>query len=113
MLEVLLPLSVDFYAYAGGPYNKAALSELRSGGYRGACSCIQGYNHVDTPAYLLRRLEIRRSMGLDDFKRLFDPNWVLFYRLIDVWKAGLKQAVGLERYSRIRSGLYKFYFFKR
>ena len=113
ILEDITGNSVNFFAYPGGHYNKMVLQQLRSSGYAGACSCLQGLNSSRTDPFLLRRLEVRSNVSIDDFQNYFNPINIWYYQLVDNAKRVLRATIGLHRYSKLRQKLYKFYIFKR
>lgn len=113
ILELATGRPVEFFAFPGGHYDATVLTALSAGGYRGACSCLQGLNDSDTPPYLLKRVEIRRRVELPQFKNAVNPAHLAVYRFIDAWKQAVRSGLGLERYSRIRSRLYHLYPFRR
>lgn len=112
-LEEMTGYPVHFFAYPGGHYNKKLLIQLRTSGYVGACSCLQGMNSSHTDTFLLRRLEVRRNVSIHNFHNYFNPGAIFYYQFIDKAKQMLKTAIGLNRYSKVRHQLFKFYFFKR
>lgn len=113
VLEDLTERTLNYFAFPGGHFNDTTLCALKSVGYKGACSCLQGLNNVRTNPFLLKRIEIRKSFHENDFQSTFSPLNILFYQMIDLWKSAIRQALGLESYARLRSKLYKYYIFKR
>lgn len=113
ILEPIINKSVNCFAFPGGHYNGDALRTLRASGYSGACSCLPGLNSGRTNRYLLKRIEIRGSVSIDDFRHVFSPGTVAFYKVVDLMKGLMRRSLGLRTYSRLRSKLYKFYIFKR
>jgi peptidoglycan/xylan/chitin deacetylase (PgdA/CDA1 family) len=113
LLESIIQQPVEYLAFPGGHYNRNILKLLISAGYKGACSCLQGLNTLNTNPYLLKRIEIRKRFSLDEFEHIFHPAHIAFYQLIDFWKGLIRRSIGLNAYTRLRSKLYKFYIFKR
>ncbi|MCP4117301.1 MAG: polysaccharide deacetylase family protein [Desulfobacteraceae bacterium] len=112
-IEKKVRAPVTTFAYPGGHYTGAMMKEIRNQGYRAALSCILGINTGTTDPYLLRRVEIRRGTGSDDFEKALQPFSIRMYSVIDQAKTALKQFAGLERYEILRHRLYQFYPFKR
>lgn len=113
ILESIIRRPVEYFAFPGGHYDRNILKELQAAGYKGACSCIQGTNGLNSDPYLLRRLEIRNRCTVDNFSKISNPLTMAFHRFIDMFKRFLKQMTGIEQYSKLRLKLYKFYPFKR
>lgn len=113
ILEAIIQQSVKYFAFPGGHYNQNILKLLTSVGYKGACSCLQGLNSLNTNSYLLKRIEIRKRFSSNDFKHIFDPAHIVFYQCIDFWKGFIRRSIGLSAYTHLRASLYKFYIFKR
>jgi Predicted xylanase/chitin deacetylase len=113
ILESIIKQPVDYIAFPGGHYNSKVLSLLKTSGYKGACSCLQGLNSPKTNQWLLKRIEIRKNVSVDQFKHIFNPLNITFYQIVDSLKGLFRRTVGLETYSNIRSKLYKYYLFKR
>lgn len=113
ILESITKQPVDYIAFPGGHYNSKVLGLLKVSGYKGACSCLQGLNSSKINPWLLKRIEIRKNVSVDEFKRIFNPLNITFYQTVDLMKGLLRSTIGLKTYSNIRSRLYKYYLFKR
>ena len=113
ILESIMKQPVDYFAFPGGHYNRDSLNLLAHCGYKGACSCLQGLNDLKTNSYLLKRIELRRRFSIDEFRHIFNPAHIAFYKSIDLWKGFIRRSIGLDAYSRLRSRLYNHYIFKR
>ena len=104
--------SIDFFAFPGGHFNKAALRWLRASSYHGACSCYVGLNDSRTDPFLLRRIEIRRRTA-PEFSFLSSSANLRFYTLLDRCKGALRFSVGLRNYCYLRNKCFSLYPFKR
>lgn len=113
VLEELCRKEVRFFAYPGGHQNPQVVGMTRNAGYWGACSCFLGLNHQQTEPYLLKRLEVRKRLELNDFKSMFHPGNLLFYQGIDSCKSVMRKTFGLRVYAKMRSVLYHAYRLKR
>jgi len=49
------------FAYPYGVWNRRVVDEVRSAGYRWACTCLEGLNSPRTNPFLLRRVEVTES----------------------------------------------------
>jgi len=113
ILETRTDKQVEYFAFPGGHYNRNVLMSLKSSGYKGACSCLQGFNDLETNPYLLKRIEVRKKLSLNQFEHIFHPTHLIFYQFVDLFKSLIRLCVGLDTYSQIRSHFYKYYIFKR
>ncbi len=113
ILESITKQPVNYIAFPGGHYNSKVLRLLKVSGYKGACSCLQGLNSSKTNQWLLKRIEIRKNVSVDQFKHIFNPLNITFYQIVDSLKGLFRRTIGLDTYSNIRSRLYKYYIFKR
>jgi len=113
ILESIIHRPVEYFAFPGGHYNRNILKLTEKSGYKSACSCLQGLNTFKTFPYLLKRIEVRNKFVAEEFNQTFKPANIAFYQFVDLWKNLLRQAVGLDTYTRIRSRLYRLYIFKR
>ncbi|MDR4499290.1 MAG: polysaccharide deacetylase family protein [Candidatus Scalindua sp.] len=113
ILESITKQPIHYIAFPGGHYNRTVLRMLEMSDYRGACSCLQGLNSKKTNPWLLKRIEIRKSVSADQFKHIFNPLSIAFYQMVDSLKSLTRRTIGLNTYSNIRSRLYKYYIFKR
>ena len=59
-----LPMAGNLFAYPRGSWNWAVMEHVRSAGYVGACTSLEGLNSARTNPFLLRRIEIEeRDVG--------------------------------------------------
>lgn len=112
-LEAAIGRRVDFFAYPGGHYTKSMLSLLKDIGYRGACSCLYGWNDKATNPYLLKRIDIRQRMNIEDFAECFDSKNLRFYSFVYMVKGALRKVVGRQLYTKIRKKMYRYYKLQR
>jgi len=97
-LENIIKHPVDYFAFPGGHYNQHVLKLLSLCGYNGACSCHQGLNDMNTSPYLLKRIEIRKNVSINEFEKIFQPANIGFYQLVDLCKFFFRKAIGLKAY---------------
>lgn len=75
MLEDRLGGKVVSFAYPAGQYDATTISVLRSAGYWGAVTEIQGTSQSTDLAYELKRIRIRGSYSIADYERWI--NWFM------------------------------------
>jgi peptidoglycan/xylan/chitin deacetylase (PgdA/CDA1 family) len=114
ILENCLKKKINSFAYPGGHYTKSIVNAVRKSGYQNAASCLLGTNKKEIKEeYLLKRVEIRRGVNVNEFQNALKPVNLLFYSAIDFIRRTLKLAVGLNNYGYLRKKFYKAYPFKR
>lgn len=108
-LEHTLDKEVHYFAFPGGHYKRWMFRLMAEAGYRGSCSCLYGWNNKGTHRYLIKRVDIRNRMDLNDFAACFDSRNVNFYRAVYFVKGALRAVVGRRGYTQLRRKLYRFY----
>jgi peptidoglycan/xylan/chitin deacetylase (PgdA/CDA1 family) len=69
-LERQLGKPVRSFAYPFGDYDAELAALVKHAGYEGACSTHPGINDPATPAFELRRVEVRGTDSLPAFARM-------------------------------------------
>jgi len=113
VLEKAIGRRVANFAFPGGHYKHWMFRLMEKAGYRGACSCHYGWNDKKTHRYLIKRIDIRNRMGIEEFAACFKPSNVNFYRGVYFIKESLRRFVGRRGYTALRKKLYRFYRFSR
>lgn len=112
-LEGAIGKPVEYFAFPGGHYTRPMLRLLKNAGFKGACSCLYGWNGLTTNPYLLRRIDIRQRMDQQAFASCFNASNMRFYSFVYMVKGLLRKAVGRKGYTQLRKKLYRFYKLQR
>jgi peptidoglycan/xylan/chitin deacetylase (PgdA/CDA1 family) len=97
-MEDSLGCSLISFAYPYGLYNESVLNAVSQAGYKIACSTRSGFNNNNTSPFLLRRLEIKGTDSLFNFKQkiTFGTNdSSLFFPMKYYWQR-LQTKIGLS-----------------
>jgi peptidoglycan/xylan/chitin deacetylase (PgdA/CDA1 family) len=112
-LEQTIGARIDHFAYPGGHYKRWMWKQLKETGYKGASSCLYGWNDVRSNPYLLRRVDIRQRMDISAFAAVFDNNNMQFYQGVYFVKRLVRGLIGRRGYTRLRRKFYRFYRLQR
>ena len=66
-IELRLGLPVRSFAYPSGKYDGRTIATLRSSGYSGAVTEIQGMRQTSDKTFELKRIRIRGSYNITDY----------------------------------------------
>jgi len=108
-LEDILGRPVLDLALPGGHFNRAVLEMAREVGYRSVATCKVGIYRLGDDPLRLPRLEIRRRLSLEEYRRTFRPGKVLQLKALEAAKACLRKTVGLSAYGRLRQLVHNFF----
>ncbi len=101
-LEDVLGRPVVDLAIPGGHYSRPILEEARNCGYRSVATCKVGVFRLGDDPYQLPRLEIRRGLSREGFRRTFSRITLLQLQALESAKACLRKTCGLPAYTALR-----------
>lgn len=101
-LEDILGRPVVDLAIPGGHYTAAILEEARNCGYRSVATCRVGVHRSGDDPLQLPRVEIRRGLSMQGFRRTFSKTKLVQLQALELAKACLRNTCGLSRYTRLR-----------
>jgi peptidoglycan/xylan/chitin deacetylase (PgdA/CDA1 family) len=112
-LEDLLGRPVPDLALPGGHMNRATLRLARDCGYRSVATARVGLYRSGEDPFRIPRLEIRRKLPLDQFRRTFRAGKLRQLQAFELGKACLRRSLGLSRYTALRRFAHRFAAIKR
>lgn len=102
MLEDIIQVPVKHLALPGGHANKKVFLMAKECGYESVATCKIGKFEVNTDAFNIPRLEVRRGLNIDSFAATFDHSKISQLRRIEFFKSILRNSLGLKNYTRLR-----------
>ena len=107
-LEDILGQGVVDFALPGGHSNRAVFEAIRECGYRSVATCKVGIHRLGDDPFHLPRLEIRRGLSLEGFRKTFNRSKLLQLQALEAAKMCLRQTCGLSGYIKLRRFAHRF-----